>query len=332
LGLSLVTKNQYLILIGPGLGIVFLANLLYYKAVPNRAFVITGSVTVLIYLAWQVYQIFFLGPSNASQNWAMFRQATAESALIFSPALMKSSISQLLNLNVYLGILLPGLIYGVILSIPRRREGLKWSVLLFITLANLIWYVLASIGWIRYAFPALAISGLFVAKMFYDLAGGFHFEFRAIWNSIIKGAGIDTGVGLKMMLGAWAALMVFIPLGQNIKDIVLPPLNAPQLMAAYMNAHVDKKALVETWEPEMGFLSDHNYHFPPAALLYQANSFIWLGKAPPSSQYHFVQTNLPDYVLTGSFSSWVQLYPADFISANYTSETAIGGYQLYKRK
>jgi hypothetical protein len=94
---------------------------------------------------------------------------------------------------------------------------------------------------------------------------------------------------------------------------------------------VDKKALVETWEPEMGFLTDHNYHFPPPALLYKAVSNIWMGKPPPSDDYDFVQKNLPDYVLLGEFSRFVQLYPQNILDSQYTLVTTIGAYDLYAR-
>lgn len=331
LGLSLVTKNQYLIVVGPGLGLAFLANLFYYKSVPQKVFLITGIVTVLTYVAWQAYQIVYLGPATASQNWAFFRQATADSALIFSPSLMKRAVTQLLDLNVYLGLLLPALAYGFVLSLPRRRDGLKWGVLFFLIAANLIWYVFASISWLRYAFPALAFSSLLVAKLFSDLTGGFHLELAKLWQTLRKGEGIATGYALRSILLVWLAAMILVPLAQNLKDIVRPPFNAPAAMAAYMNANVDKSALVETWEPEMGFLTDHNYHFPPPQLLYVANSYIWLGKTPPSAQYDFVQKNLPDYVLVGAFSSWVQLYPMDFLATHYKLVTSIGGYELYAR-
>ena len=331
LGLSLVTVNQYLILIAPGLGLAFLANLFYYKAVPQRAFVITGALTLGIYLVWLACQIFFLGPSNAAQNWALFRQGTTDAALIFSPALMKRALTELLNLNVYLGVLLPGLVYGAFLSLPRRKEGLQWGVLFLLVFANLLWYVTASISWSRYAFPGLAISSLFVGKLFLDLIDKIKVDRRSGWESLKNGLGIDQSMALKAILVAWLGVMVIIPLAQDVKDIAFPPFNAPAAMAAYMNDHVSKTALVETWEPEMGFLTNHNYHFPPPSLLYTANSFIWLGKTPPSTQYDYVQQNLPDYVLVGAFSSWVQLYPVDFLNAHYHLEKAIGGYQLYQR-
>jgi hypothetical protein len=103
-------------------------------------------------------------------------------------------------------------------------------------------------------------------------------------------------------------------------------------MAAYLNEHVPTDALIETWEPEMGFLTDHNYHFPPQLLLNTAVGYIWLGKSSPTQEYTFVQDEAPNYVLVGGFSSWVGLYPQGWLAAHYTQVTRIGAFELYQLK
>jgi hypothetical protein len=245
---------------------------------------------------------------------------------------MKRAVGELLNLKVYFGLLIPSVVYGMVLSLPRKREGLQWGVLFLMIAANLSWYILASISWIRYAFPALAFSALFLAKLFEDLTGGYHFDLKKVWAALRSGNGFSTTDATRGILLAWLAVMVAVPFLQNFKDILLPPFNAPAEMAAYLNRNVDPKALVETWEPEMGFLTDHNYHFPPPALLYTANSYKWLGQESPAVKYDFVQKNLPNYILTGPFSLWVQLYSPDILNAHYNMEKQIGGYVLYKLK
>ncbi len=332
IGLSTVTKNQYLLVIAPALMIAWAANLLYYRSVPQRAILITGGVTALCYAAWQAYQVFYLGPATAGENFALLREGAAGAALVFSPALMKRSISELLSLKVFLGFLVPALGYGIFLSLPRSKDGLRWGVVFLLAVSNLVWYVTASISWIRYAFPGLAFASLFVARLFADLTGGFHLDWRGIVQRLRSGQPAAAEQALRVVLLGWLALMLVIPLGQNALNIIRPEFNAPQAMAAYMEQHVSQSALVETWEPEMGFLTDHNYHFPPPGLLYQAVSYIWLGQASPAENYHFVETEQPDYVLVGEFSRWVQLYPADFLRSHYTLETIIGGYELYARQ
>ena len=245
---------------------------------------------------------------------------------------MKRSLSELLSLKVFLGFLIPALAYGFILSLPRDKDGLRWGVIFLLVMANLVWYVTASISWIRYAFPGLALSSLFVARLFFDLTQNFQIDFRGVLASLRGGKRIAVEQAIRGVMAAWLALMILIPLAQNALNIVRPPFNAPAAMAAYMDQHVDPKALVETWEPEMGFLTNHNYHFPPPALLYTAVSYVWLGKTPPSAEYSFVQDDKPAYVLVGGFSKYANLYPPDVLAAQYNLETTIGGYDLYVRK
>jgi hypothetical protein len=79
----------------------------------------------------------------------------------------------------------------------------------------------------------------------------------------------------------------------------------------------------------MGFLTDHNYHFPPPLLLNQAVGYIWLGKPSPAQEYTFVQDEAPDYVLIGGFARWVGLYPQDWLATHYRPIANIGNYELY---
>jgi len=328
-GLSMVTKNQNLLVLGPTLFLAWIANLLYYRTSPQRVFLIPGILAGLVFVAWNVYMTLYLGPATASENFAMLRQATQGAALVFSPALMKNAISQLLNMDVFLLMLVPALAYGVYISLPRTQEGQLWGNLMILVVFNLAWYVFASISWLRYAFPALAVSSLFVARFFFDLTNGFSIDFAGLKASLKKGEILKPIPALQAILIGWLAVMVAFPLAQTAKSIISPAFNAPDAMARYLDQYVPKNAVIETWEPEMGFLTDHKFHFPPPDLLNTADAYIWLGKPSPQLSYHYLETNHPPYVLVGAFSTWVQLYPANILASDYHQVTSIGGYVLY---
>ena len=42
------------------------------------------------------------------------------------------------------------------------------------------WYLVGSIGWIRYALPALAVMGMFTAKLLADLSHNFSISRKAL--------------------------------------------------------------------------------------------------------------------------------------------------------
>jgi hypothetical protein len=331
LGLAVVTKYQYLLALAPALGLAWLANLVYYRSAPQRVFIIPGCVTAACFGLWQMVMIMYPGTATASENLAALRTATAGAAVVFSPALMKRGLAELLSLKVYLVMLVPALMYGVTLSLPRQRTGHQWGTLWLIVVVNLVWYVVASVSWVRYAFLGLAISSLFVARLFRDVTDGFQIDWATSWASLRKGQAMPIRQAVNWVMLAWLIMMIVLPLGQTAKAIVLPSFNAPIAMATYMNENVPRQALIETWEPEMGFLTDHNYHFPPQLLLNTAVGYIWLNGKPPAQEYHFVETQSPDYVLVGAFSRWVSLYPADWLATHYQSVTRIGGYELFKR-
>ena len=330
LGLAVVTKYQYLLVLAPALSLAWLANLVYYRSAPQRVFIIPGAVAGLIFGLWQVYMILYLGPATAGENLSALRTAAAGAALVFSPALMKRGLQELLSLKVYLVMLAPALMYGVTLSLPRQRTGHQWGTLWLIVVVNLVWYVVASVSWIRYAFLGLAISSLFVARLFRDVTDGFQIDWAASWANLRKGQAMPIRQALNWVMLAWLIVMIVLPLGQTARSIVMPSLNAPIAMATYMNENVPSQALIETWEPEMGFLTDHNYHFPPQLLLNTAVGYVWLNGKPPAQEYDFVQTQSPEYVLVGGFARWVSLYPADWLAKHYQLVTHMGGYELFQ--
>lgn len=331
LGLSVVTKSQNLLVIAPALLLAWVANVLYYRAAPQRFFLVTGTVTAGVVALWQGYQVLYLGPSTWQENFALLRAASAGAAFVFSPELMRNSLSQLLSLKVFLGMLPLFAGYGLLLALPRSRQGMLWGVIFALVAVNLVWYLFASIGWIRYAFCGLALTTLFAARLFEDLFGAVRWEWRSWGRGIRRGAANALPVNLALLAAVGLALMLAAPLALTARDIAAPPVNSPDAMATYLNDNVPQDALIETWEPEMGFLTNHNYHFPPAGLLDKGVGYIWRGGAAPSEQYHFVEESQPPWVLVGAFARWVNLYGPALEQGDYRLVTSIGGYDLYVR-
>ncbi len=274
--------------------------------------------------------VFYLGPGTGVENLESLRQFTGGAALALSPRLMEESVKVLMSFPNYQGSLLPALVYGFFLMIPRRREAQWWGIAFMLVAVNLAWYVVASIGWWRYAFLGLAMASLFVARFFHDLTGGFRLT-GPVFREGQQGtqAGV-THRALRWAMLTWLAVIFLLPLAETLVEVVSPDMNTPEVMASYMNEHVPADALIETWEPEMGFLTDHNYHFPPALLLLTAVEQVHLGGPPAAGSYDFVQTETPDYVLVGEFARLVELYPTDVLADRYDLVTAIGGYELYR--
>jgi len=328
-GLAMITKQQFLIVLAPTLGFAWLANQLYYRAAPQRAFFAPAAISIGLYAGWQAVLVLFLSSASIAENLRLLRETASGAGMVFSPDLIERSIRELLDAKVYLGALVPALIYTAWQAKSRSTEALRWAVLVSIVLVNLAWYVFGSVSWLRYAFPALALGALLIAKFFNDWTQGFQWKIVLTPSSPMERGAASSARGMRWAALGWLLLIALLPLAQTVFQIVKPPFNAPTAMAEYLDANVPRTALIETWEPEMGFLTDHAYHYPPQALLNTAVAHIWRGGPSPSESYDFVQREAPAFVLVGGFSRWVGLYPTEVLVKEYRLVQAIGGYELY---
>ncbi len=329
-GLAMITKYQYLLFLAPTLILSWFLDIFYYKTASHKNFLIPGIVAAGSFALWQGITLQFMGPATAIENLALLRASAEGAAFSFNPAQIARNLVALLSRSVYLWALVPALIYGFFVSRPRNSEGQKWSVLFLLMSLNLAWFVIASIGWIRYAFLGLAVAGIFIARMFYDATGGFKFDFggtiQGFRNSLFSGRG-----AFRWALAAWLFLIVALPMAKNVLEIAQGGSRSAEQMAVYLNANISKDAVIETWDPEMGFFTDHNYHYPPNALLAVAVEQVYAGGEPVKDHYTFVQDEQPEYILTGEFSKWVAIYPVDQLWEEYEWVTTVGNYDLFKR-
>lgn len=341
LGLSVVTKYQYLLVLGATLLLAWGMNLLWFKR-PQRLFLIPGIVTAAIFGAWQIFTLVYLGPATIGENLASLREFTAGAAAVFSQELMLRSLNELFSAKGFLWTLFPVLGYslywlarphGVIAAAPDfaaaqdRRHQL--AILYALVIINLVWYVVASVSWLRYAFVGLAFATFFVALTFANLTA--NFSVARLWQATKAGGQRWRGYAGLALLLLLAAIIVAPGARLAVRIATAPPDDSAQ-MAQVMNATVPLDALVETWEPPMGFLTDHRYHYPPQLLLNRTVRQKWLGETGVAALYDFTELN-PEYVLIGEFSRWVEVYPPERLqAAGYELVETLGQYELYQRR
>jgi hypothetical protein len=307
-------------MIGPAMLLAAIANLAYYRTTAMRVFVWPGFIVAATFGIWQVVFLLYLGPDSAAANLVALREASAGAAAVFAPDAMRRAAAHLLSLWTYGGALALALPYAVVSSLDRSRRGQQWGVLTLFVITNLAWFVLASIGWARYAFPGVALAGLLVAKLALDLIDG------------ARLSSSPTAPILRRTVAGWAAVVLVAGTLAVAVPIVTPPENSPVAMGAHLNRDVPLDAVVETWEPELGALTAHNYHYPPNTLLAVAVAYIWRGGPPPHLQYDPLETKRPPYVVVGPFAKWVKLYPEAILQRDYLQLRRSGSYDLYQRR
>jgi len=326
-GLAMITKYQYLLFLAPMLILSWFLDIFYYKNSTHRNFLVPGIIAAGSFGIWQVITLQYLGPATAMENLALLQASAEGAAFNFNMAQLSANFGELTSRAVYLGALFPALFYGFFISIPGTREGQKWSVLFLLVALNLGWFVVASIGWIRYAFLGLTLSSIFIARLFSDITDGFKFD----WSSGYFRSFFESKNSYRFAVVVWLLAIIIIPMAKNVLEIAAPGPAYAEQMSAYLDENVPQPAIIETWDPEMGFLTDHNYHYPQNALLAIAVDQVYYGGEPVQGHYDFVQTEKPEYLLIGEFSKWTEIYSPEYVQENYKLMQSFGDYDLYQR-
>jgi len=325
--LSIITKNQFFILL-PTLLLVGLIDRLYYRRLHPLQVIIPVLLGVLGVAAWYLALPHLAPPVVVQHTVKQWKTAPARSILVLSPSLMMRSARFVFGPRVFYGWALPALVYALLVSLRRDWQGLREATLLAFVSLWLGWYIVLSIGWERYAFPAVMLLGLFVARLFHQLVQGPRLSFSEVMQRIQRGqAGKEL---LRLSLGAILVAMLLVPLVQQGWAILAEADTSAWQMADYLNANVPSDTVIETWEPEMAFLTKHHYHSPPAAVLDAMSRHIALGTPLPPDLYDFL-TAEPEYILVGKFAKWTRLY-TDSLSQCCQFVVSFGEYALYRVK
>ncbi len=322
LGLATVTKHVYLLALGPALLAAWLLNLAYYRTLPQRVFLVPGTLCAGIFALWQLTVLAWLSPGSLAENWALLRQTSDGAAFVFDAQTSRRSMLELVGVRGYFGLLVPALAYTGWRALRKNVHDQMWGVLWLVALSNLSWFAIASNGWLRYAFVGLAVSAVLVARLWRDLIG-------AVRTGDVRGR--RRGSGLAFALSLWLVVALGLPLVSTAAKLARVPPPDAAAVAAWLTTEVPLDAVIETWEPELGVLSDHRYHYPPPSLLIRAVAHVSRGAPPPAGSYAFRDAGAAAYVVVGAFARWVGLYADSDLRADYQPVHQQGAYVVWKR-
>lgn len=310
-GMALVTKNQFVLIVPLALFLTAALDWIYYRAGGWVLRMVPLVIAVGCFGLWTLAQFTILGPGTFLENMQQTRQAAGGAIFVFNIHSTLRAGYYILRPDLYGGMLVPALAYTLWRARSRTPQALAEALLALLIGLWLAWFVFASLGWPRYAYPAVALSALTVARLAVDALG---------WVRRVK--------PLAMPLAAvYLAAVIAVPLALTAR-VVLNPDDSAQRFAAYLEAAVPQSALVATWEPELGVLTDHQYLYPPQPTLDQAVRREWLGGAPVQYDWY---ANRPEYVAIGGFGSYTGVYSTAELERFYVKEQQIGDYALYRR-
>lgn len=324
MGLAMVTKNQYALVI-PSMVVLWAADRLYYKRLDWTCFVVPVVVGAACLLAWYATRFAILGPGAFADNLTDMRAVTATSVAVFSPRKMLGNMARLAR-SGFLLLGAPSLAYTLRSPADEELGALKRGLLLVFITLWLAWYVFASVGWKRYYFAPLAVTLCFVGEFLSDLTRGFGQDLHRLWTKLKQKKAMLPPVSIWAMVGLLIA--VLHPLQQTAKALILADDRTPQEVALSLEERVPADMLVETWEWELGFFTDFKFHFPPTSVLNAKTLAGSFGVPFPADGYDF-REHEPAFLVSGPFSKSTGLYPDELLKEKCTLVESVGGYDLY---
>jgi 4-amino-4-deoxy-L-arabinose transferase-like glycosyltransferase len=321
MGLASITKNQFAMFILPSLLLAWITDLVWYRQRGWKHFVIPGVVAGVLFGAWLAFVVLKLGGGDTlAENLATLKVASSGAFLILKPATIERALRFLVDASVYGALALGFIGHGIFLSLPRTDNGQRSGTLMIFISIGLAFFV-ASLGWPRYAFGPLVLLAIVGLRAAQDLVGELP-RMDALFTE-----GRATGKAKWALVLGWALPALIFPIYTNISNLRSGGDNASYSVAAWVDANVPQGALIETWEQDLGVLSNANFHYPPQISLAHAVAHTWEGGAPAADQYDFREFN-PDYVIVGPFGIYTSMYPEDRLS-DYNLIETIGSYQIY---
>jgi hypothetical protein len=357
MGLAMVTKSQYLPL---GMGTIVLVALLdrfYYRQQALTSLVTVAIAAAVCVAAWHGWQIWYYGIDLYREN--------ADKLVLLARSTMGLNLRS--TVDAFRFLLGSGsghyyyfwgwaaLLYAGALAIRRNREGIALAFLLTFTILWLAYFTFWIIPWFRYFLPAGVLTAFFVAKLFVDLAASLTPPAAFLGREFAVSA-IDMAPGATGEVGRWGAaaavlamtLFLGYDLQKTVRDDVLdstgnsrealtspPQFGAPREIARYLDQHIEQRMIIETWERELGILTNHTYHYPDQVLLADVHARVYRGR---DRDYRLGEAYLkqikPQYLVIGWYARFYNVYDVESIARLGTEVATFGAgewrYDVYK--
>ncbi len=334
IGASMVTKSSYLLIAGAVLVIVTFLDLIYYKLGSFFSLFWVAGISIVIFAIWTIFQRQYYGAKVFGENLVLLGQL-GKSTTGFSIHGLVEQVKFLIgakNDHFYFLWGIPVLIYSVMLCLQRDERGFITCVM---TSFSILWlmYYFYSVPWSAYLVAPAAVVALLTGKFLFDLIS----HFAAFYTNIILEVktGKPATAALFIALCAGLLMFIFYPLQNAVQFSVFENDDFPFRTANLLNTEVESHAVIETWERELGILTDRQYHYPDQSFLIKVHADKY--RSAPQDYllgYDYFKTVQPAYVVIGKFDREFPIYDLGFLENNSELIAQIGegptSYEVYK--
>jgi hypothetical protein len=243
-----------------------------------------------------------------------------------------------LLLTAFFGIpTVAGLCYAVWRLMKDKRQFLAPSQTEIVQLSLLVlavtwfaWFLILSAGWPRYLFPVTFIGSIFTAAMLVNLA------VKLIHRLQRKALASSACAPWLTMRGIVSALVILVVAASVPLTLIMLRhtyfTNADSSIlqvSHFLNTETSSNALIETYDPELFFLLERPYHYPPDKLHIQLIR-LYIFRQPVAIEYDPLARD-PEYLVVGPRRKLWPLYDAVLSTGAFHLIKSYGDYQIYQR-
>jgi 4-amino-4-deoxy-L-arabinose transferase-like glycosyltransferase len=324
LGLTMAIKSQFAAPLWATLALLALVDWMVNRERRLAVFVTAGVTSALVVGGHALAVYWWLSPEQLAEFLGDYRATgQAVAGAVFSPQ-ARLSAAQFFARSEYSWLVLAATAVAWRPVLRRERVAIGPAILWVFVTVWLGWFALASVGWSRYAFPALAIGHILLARLLLDVAAvdttsGTDAPRATRWH------------GLRRAAVAVLVLAAIVGTGRSVVTGIATTSDADAAgMSAYLDTHVPTSDHVETWEWEVVFLSrTTTFHLPPTRVLPPLMAQKQLAQRAAVADYA-VDPATSRYLLVGPFAEWTTFYTTQVPDRERTVVHRAGRYTLYR--
>jgi hypothetical protein len=315
MGMAMAAKPQMLLLV-PAFGLLGLLDMLYYRQLRLRHYLILGSLALVVLLVCYAYQVVNVG-------WDMYIRDTASASASagyyfnFDPTTFWLRTGLGLNERTLLFLLiLAALAWHVRRLRSRTIASLKLAAPVIFCAVWVAWHTLLATN-ARYALIGYAIGMILVSGMLIELL-------PVLWAQMHP-------TTRRLGLGC-VVLLLALPLVLQIQFLQAEMRSGLDEMVAYIRAELPANARIETLDWGIDVFIDRSVGHMPLSVHYavlEAFNYIDQERRLAEVQYDF-RPNHPDYILIGPASENVPTYTRAAARGDIELVARFEDYALYR--
>jgi hypothetical protein len=320
MGAAMVTKPQYVAVTLASLILCAVLAVVYYGRQHLRAIALMGATAALCAATWHLWQRLAFGPDLYAENAAKLRALARLSygldwhVTVASAKLLFGSQSD--HLYYFAGPV------ALLHAIPRCRRSLPAAIVCAFLLAFVVLWLTAFLLFLppvpRFVLGPVALCALFVAHLWENLIVSLARQDRSERNrGRVSMRAMAAGAVLVVMLAYALQRAVSTGLSETHDELTQ--------LGSFLERAVPADRVIETWDREVGMVTNHAYHYPDQVLLGPANAAAYRG-GPRTYALGaaYFSRHAPSYVIVGWYARFSRIYDEAYLSSHGARLATIG--------